>query len=188
MSPYRYVGSKDELIVLMADAVYGESRYPQFGPQGWRARLELGARTLWALFRRHPWLALLNPLTRPVASPSLIVHAEWALSALDGLGLDPHGMRNLLVVSYGYVQGIATSIEHEAEAEAASGLSDEQWNRAQAPALGNIARSGRHPTFARVNRGLARNRDSLDLDEVFNLGLQVLLDGIEARVGRSAGG
>ena len=45
MSPYRYVGSKDDLVLLMADAAFGEARLPAVPPDGWRARLELGGRT-----------------------------------------------------------------------------------------------------------------------------------------------
>ncbi|MFD0349485.1 TetR/AcrR family transcriptional regulator [Kitasatospora aburaviensis] len=54
MSPYRYVTSKDELVLLTADLAFGEAAYPAEPPAGWRARLEVGARTLWSLFRRHP--------------------------------------------------------------------------------------------------------------------------------------
>lgn len=54
MSPYRHVGGKEELVLLMADAAFGEAAYPDPGPEGWRARLELGARTLWRLYRAHP--------------------------------------------------------------------------------------------------------------------------------------
>src|SRR5581483_11605563 len=41
MSPYRYVRGRDELIMLMADAAYGEARYPTRPPAGWRPRLEI---------------------------------------------------------------------------------------------------------------------------------------------------
>ncbi|WP_233160550.1 TetR/AcrR family transcriptional regulator [Actinophytocola xanthii] len=54
MSLYRHVAGKDELVMLMADAAFGERGYPAKPPAGWRARLELGGRTLWSLFRKHP--------------------------------------------------------------------------------------------------------------------------------------
>ncbi|MFB7669187.1 hypothetical protein ACFC1R_35625 [Kitasatospora sp. NPDC056138] len=103
MSPYRYVNSKDELVHLMADAVFGEEGIRS----GWRVRPELGSRTLWGIYRRRPWLAQVGSLTRPLMLPAPMVHAEWALSALDGHGLDPTTMLDLHVLLYSYVQGIA---------------------------------------------------------------------------------
>ncbi len=170
MSLYRHVASKDELVLLMADAAYGEESYPAEVPNGWRPRLELGARVLWTLYRRHPWLPHLSSLTRPVPLPNLMVHAEWALSALDGYGLDPATMLNLHVLLYSYVQGIAVNLEREAQAEAASGLSEDEWMDTQAPAMDAIAASGDYPTFARVTAAFADGYD-LRLDELFEFGL-----------------
>ena len=136
MSPYRYVDGKDDLVLLMTDAAYGEESYPAEPPAGWRARMELGARTLWTLHRRHPWLAQVGSPTRPPL-PNLLVHAEWALSALEGHGLDPATMLNLHVLTYSFIQGIAVNLERDAH-------------------------DGR----------------DLDLDELFETGLKLMLDGL----------
>jgi DNA-binding transcriptional regulator YhcF (GntR family) len=141
MSPYRYVDGKDDLVLLMADAAYGEETYPAEPPEGWRARMELGARTLWTLHRRHPWLARIGSLTRPL--PCLLVHTEWALSALSGHGLDQRALLKLHVVAYSYIQGLAVNLEHEA-------------------AAGDVG--------------------DLDLDELFETGLQLMLDGLARRI------
>ncbi|WP_354639037.1 TetR/AcrR family transcriptional regulator C-terminal domain-containing protein [Kitasatospora camelliae] len=191
MSPYRYVTGKDDLVLLMADAVYGELAYPADPPAGWRARFELGARTLWALHRRHPWLAQISSLTRPLPLPNLLTHAEWALSALDGYGLPAATMLDIHVLLYSYVHGIAVHLEREAQAEAATGLSEEQWSEAQTPALTAIAASGGYPVFARVIAALPDGYD-LHLDHLFAFGLTPLLDGLtplveQATTGRRPG-
>lgn len=152
MSPYRYVDGKDDLVLLMADAAYGEEAYPAEPPAGWRARVELGARVLWTLHRRHPWLAQISSPTRPPL-PNLLVHAEWALSAFDGHGLDPTTMIKLRLLTYGYIQGIAINLEREARTEAAT--------------------PGGHPVFA----GALADGHELDVDELFETGLKLLLDG-----------
>ncbi|MDJ0463572.1 TetR/AcrR family transcriptional regulator C-terminal domain-containing protein [Streptomyces sp. H27-C3] len=182
MSPYRYVTSKDDLVLLMADAVYGESAYPSAvdAPEGWRARLELGAHTLWVLHRRHPWLAHIGSLGRPLMLPNLMVHAEWALSALDGHGLGAETLMNLHVLVYAHVQGLAVHLEREAQAEAATGLSEDDWMERQTPALEALASSGAFPTFAKVHGSLGDGYD-LKLDALFELGLTAMLDGL-ARV------
>jgi DNA-binding transcriptional regulator YhcF (GntR family) len=177
MSPYRHVAGKDDLILLMADAAYAEATYPDEPPEGWRARLELGARTLWALYRRHPWLAQISSLTRPLPLPSLLTHAEWALSALDGHGLSPKAMLDLHVLAYSHVQGMAVHLEREAQAKATTGQSEQEWMKINGPALAAIAASGRCPVFAATAGALDDGYD-LDLDELFETGLSVLLDGM----------
>ncbi|MEU4302895.1 TetR/AcrR family transcriptional regulator C-terminal domain-containing protein [Kitasatospora aureofaciens] len=179
MSPYRYVNSKDDLVLLMADAVFGEEVYPVEPPTGWRVRLEVGARTLWGIHRRHPWLAQVGTLTRPLMLPALMVHAEWALAALDGHGLDPTTMLDLHVLLYSYVQGIAVHLERETQAEAATGLSEDKWMDHQTPALQAITAATQYPVFARVT-GSLKNGYDLDLDTLFEFGLKPLLDGIAA--------
>ncbi|MFB8029982.1 TetR/AcrR family transcriptional regulator C-terminal domain-containing protein [Streptomyces sp. NPDC056465] len=177
MSPYRYVTGKDDLILLMADAAFGEQFYPATAPDGWRARLELGARTLWTLHKRHPWLAQLSSLTRPLLLPNLMVHGEWSLSALDGHGLDTTTLFDIHVLLYSHVQGLAVHLEREAHAAAATGQDEDQWMDSRGDALRSLVDSGRFPTFANVVSSFDDGYD-LRLDTLFELGLKALLDGL----------
>ncbi|MFE5241215.1 MULTISPECIES: TetR/AcrR family transcriptional regulator C-terminal domain-containing protein [unclassified Streptomyces] len=177
MSPYRYVTGKDDLILLMADAAFGEQFYPATAPDGWRARLELGARTLWTLHRRHPWLAQLSSLTRPLLLPNLMVHGEWSLSALDGHGLDTTTLFDIHVLLYSHVQGLAVHLEREAQAAATTGQDEDQWMDSRGDALRSLVESGRFPTFAKVVSSFDDGYD-LRLDTLFELGLKALLDGL----------
>ncbi|WP_432002595.1 GntR family transcriptional regulator [Streptomyces sioyaensis] len=178
MSPYRYVTGKDDLVLLMADAVFAEAALPTDASGHWRARLEAGARALWAVHRAHPWLAQLGPLTRPLLLPHLMAYSEWMLSALDGHGLGPAAMLNQNVLLYSHVQGLAVQLEREAQAESATGLSSDQWLDAQAPALAALTASRDHPTFTRVIEALGEGGYDLRLDELFEIGLTSLLDGL----------
>ncbi|MEU8709379.1 GntR family transcriptional regulator [Streptomyces sp. NPDC048565] len=177
MSPYRYVTGKDDLILLMADSAFGEQTYPATAPDGWRARVELGARTLWTLHRKHPWLAQLSPLTRPLLLPNLIVHGEWTLGALDGHGLDTTTLFDIHVLLYSHVQGLAIHLEGEAHAEATTGQSDDQWMDSRAHALRSLTDSGRFPTFTKIIGSFDDGYD-LRIDTLFELGLKALLDGL----------
>lgn len=181
MSPYRYVASKDDLVLLMADAAFGERGYPAEAPEGWRARVELGARTLWTLHRRHPWLAQLGSLTRPLIVPRLIQHGEWILSALDGHGLDPTTVFDIHVLLYSHIQGLAAHLEWEAHAEAATGQSEDQWMDSRAPDLRALVESGRFPTFGKLIGAFDDGYD-LCLDHLFESGLRALLDGLTPTV------
>ncbi|GAA4684020.1 GntR family transcriptional regulator [Streptomyces youssoufiensis] len=187
MSPYRYVPSKDDLIQLMADAAYGEQDYPADPPAGWRPRIELGAHTLWGLYRRHPWLAQLGSLTRPLLVPNLLGYGEWMLRALDGHGLDSTTLFDIHLLIYSHVQGLAVHPEWEAHAEAATGQTEDQWMDSLTPALEELISSGRFPTFTKVVRGFDDGYD-LRLDTLFAAGLAALLDGLTPLVeGRAAG-
>ncbi|MFE7190633.1 GntR family transcriptional regulator [Kitasatospora sp. NPDC057541] len=181
MSVYRYVTSKDELVLLAADAAFGEAGYPADPPTGWRPRLELGARTLWTLFRRHPWLAHLSPLTRPLLLPNLLTHAEWALAALDGHGLSPTAALDIHVLLYSHVEGIAVNLERETQARATTGLTDDQWTDTRLAAFATPGAATRFPVFTRLTAELTDGYD-LDLDALFELGLATLLDGLTPRI------
>jgi len=82
MSLYRHVTDKDDLLLRMMDAALREARLPAVAPPGWRPRLEVAARSLWAAFRRHPWLAPALSLTRPQAVAGGLAYTEWVLAAL----------------------------------------------------------------------------------------------------------
>ncbi|MEV7093608.1 GntR family transcriptional regulator [Amycolatopsis sp. NPDC051045] len=182
MAPYRYVRGKDELVMLMADAAFGERGYPAEPSGDWRERLTLGGRTLWSLYQRHPWLAQLAPLTRPLALRNLGMHGEWALAALSELDVDAATLCDLHVLFFSYVQGIAIHLEREQSALASSGLSEEEWIDLQAPALEAMT-TGR-PVFAKMLHELGDHGYDLVLDHVFELGMRALLDGLALRFGR----
>lgn len=175
MSLYRHVQGKDDLVLLMADAVLAEATLPDPPPQGWRARLELSSRMQWALYKRHPWLAPAISMTRPQLIPNGMAHTEWALRAVDGLGLDASAMLHVAITMLSFVRGIAVSLEAEAEAEQDTGKTSEQWVEAQHAALAKILATGAFPTLARITT--APDGD-LDLDTVFEFGLQRMLDGL----------
>jgi AcrR family transcriptional regulator len=176
MSLYRHVADKDDLLLKMMDAAFAECRFPAQPPQGWREQLELAARTLWAMFQRHPWLAPALSVTRPQPIASGLACAEWVLSALDGRGLDPSTMVTIHITLVNYVRGTAMNLELEADAEAASGLNSEEWLDTQAPAMRSIVAAGRFPVFERLT---AAEYD-FNLDNLFEFGLQRLLDGLTA--------
>ncbi|WP_158880320.1 TetR/AcrR family transcriptional regulator C-terminal domain-containing protein [Amycolatopsis anabasis] len=179
MSLYRHVPDKDELLRLMADTAFGAEELPEPGPPGWRAKLELAARVQWRAYRRHPWLApiLLNSLIRPPVVASGLRHVDWALRALDGLGLDRNVQLYVVITLNGYVGGIAVTNAFEVETEQDTGISGVQRQDAEMGLLTELLESGRFPTFAEVAGGV----DTLnDLDELFEFGLQRQLDGIAA--------
>jgi AcrR family transcriptional regulator len=175
MSLYRHVNGKDELLVSMMDSVLGEDPLPTRPPGGWRARLELSSRLEWQAFRRHPWLAPALSVTRPQLIPNGMRHTEWALRALDGLGLTIQEMMYVHTTLFSHVRGLALNLEAEAQAEQDSGLTSDEWNQTQEHGFRAIAAAGDFPLLSR----LVDSDMELDLDRLFEFGLGRLLDGLE---------
>ncbi|WP_433379818.1 GntR family transcriptional regulator [Actinoplanes sp. CA-142083] len=184
MSLYRYVASKDDLVLLMADAAFGVEVPPATRPaREWREEVADAVRTLWTLHRRHPWLAHLSPLSRPLPLPRLLAHGERILAALAGAGLEPVAAFNVEVLLYSYVQGLAVNIEREAQAQATTGLSDDEWLRRQGPALDAITASGTYPAYARLFAAFGPGGYDLDLDRLFEQGLALMVNGLTPTAG-----
>ena len=184
MSLYRHVGSKEELDLLMRDAVFGERPLPSTAPPGWRARLELSARTLWDLYRRHPWLAQTPSLTRPHAGPHQLPYSEWVLAALSGTGLDDQTIFLLHLSLFSFVHGLAGSLEAEVREEAASGVTLTEWLAAREAETRALMTTDAFPNSARV---FLSGELELDLDRLLEFGLQRFLDGVERLIFERAG-
>jgi len=176
MSLYRHVRDKDDLLLRMMDAVLREARLPASAPPGWRPRLEVAARSLWAAFRRHPWLAPALSLTRPQAVAGGLAYTEWVLAALAEAGLATAVAFDVHLTLFTFVRGVAVNLESEAAEVAASGLTSEEWVAAHHHELREITREGGYPHFTRlVGQGY-----DLKLDGLFERGLRYLLDGLAA--------
>ncbi len=175
MSLYRHVAGKEELLIYMMEAVLGEERLPQEPPEGWRARLELSSRLQWKGFRRHPWLAPSLSVTRPQIVINGMRHTEWALAALDTLALSLEQAMHVHLTLFGFVRGLALSLEPEAQAEQDTGLTSDEWMSTQQDEFLTVLRGGEFPMIGR----LFTEDLELDLDALFEFGLARLLDGLE---------
>ncbi len=178
MSLYRHVPGKDELVLLMADAVCGERLLPEPPPADWRTALELLTREQWAGYRRHEWLAHVMSMTRPDPVPNAMAHTDWAMRALDGLGLDLRTMLLMAVTLANHVRGTAENLESETQAQRDTGLTAGEWMRTVP--LENVFASRPLPMLAEATR---RADVELDLDALFEFGLRRLLDGFAAVIG-----
>ncbi len=85
-SLYRYVLTRDELVELMADHVYGEFTYAR-AASGETVENLLGlARQGRAVYQRHPWLLDVTA-TAGLPGPNAVAFIEHTLAALAGTNL-----------------------------------------------------------------------------------------------------
>ncbi|MET9291111.1 TetR/AcrR family transcriptional regulator [Streptomyces sp. NPDC003077] len=174
MSLYRYVPGKAELLDLMLDEVVGIDYGPRPDPgaAGWRAVLETTARGIWRLHQLHPWLLQVDQ-ARPLLGPNALDSLEFTLGGLAGTGLTDQEKVHVLVALDGFVTGTARTQLNSARAEQRTGISDEDFWKAQEPILSEVMASGRYPRMA----ALSEDAFAGSSEEVFELGLRSLLDG-----------
>ncbi|MFT3714255.1 MAG: TetR/AcrR family transcriptional regulator C-terminal domain-containing protein [Archangium sp.] len=178
MALYRHVKSREELLVLMADAALAEDNLPS-RTAPWRKRLELAARMQWRGYRRHPWLPLLLSMTRPEPSASGMRHTEYVLDAIAELPFPQESQLREAVAFLAFIRGMAASIEAERFSEQDTGMSNEEWVHSRHE---NYVRlMPRYPNLLRVS--MLPDVD-MSLDALFECGLQTMLDGLELRARR----
>jgi len=83
---YTHVGSRDDLLVLMADAVRARRPRTPYAVASWRERVQQVAEADLALYAAHPWLLDVTD-QRTAFGPGTIAAYDHQLHALDGTGL-----------------------------------------------------------------------------------------------------
>jgi AcrR family transcriptional regulator len=184
MRLYGYVSTKEELLDLMVDAVYGEMAPPQQPVRGdWREVLRSMAHRIRRAAKEHPWFVdLLGG--RPHMGPNALVHLEASLAALsDTPGVEDIDSVLLAVRTVtAYVIGSTQSEASELRAESESGMTEAEWQRASGPYIERMLATGRYPTLAKV----VRDAKHPSVDVVFEMGLDCVLDGIATRISRGS--
>ncbi|UOQ90218.1 TetR/AcrR family transcriptional regulator [Agromyces endophyticus] len=178
---YRYVDSKEELVVLVADRAWGAA--PELPADDWRAAATTWSQRLHERFIARPWL-LDVPTTLPLTPHT----AAWLDVLIVGLG--PAGLPSNEVLYSAYLLDSharydanlrrnaptppALSVTHPDRRRAVRGFLDVQL---RARGLDAVADVMRDPAFV----GDATSPDG------FEFGLARILDGIEAHVAGGRG-
>src|SRR6266851_10160630 len=171
---YRYVSGKDEVLVLVADAVLGERqvRRPLEGI-GWREVLEELARSMRTMLGEHPNVAALFATAVPVG-PNSLRGRELSLSILRERGFDETLAANVYTAVAHQV--LASVLQEPMNDFRAGGL-----GASKSMTLRDFYRSlpaGQYPHLVE----LADKLTSRTATEEFEFGLACLLDGVELRL------
>jgi AcrR family transcriptional regulator len=175
MSLYRYVESRDDLVDLMVDRIYGESVAPERTGH-WREDLAEVARKARRVSLVHPWLAG-YAASRGGLGPNMLRTIESTLGLVDGYGLHIDQMLDAWMTVHTFTQGYVLHEIAEEQAQRRTGLGVEEWRRRQAPWIRQVIASGRYPLVARV---VLDAEDFPDPDQVFERRLAYVLDGLSS--------
>ena len=182
MSLYGYVPSKAELLDVMADRAYGEIVAGGDAGTPWQARLAALAEQHWSLLVSHPWLLQISA-SRPLLGPNMTALYDAELAAVDGLGLTDIEMDLVVSLLDDYVRGAARGAAEAAEAQARTGMPDQQWWETYGPLLAEVLDPARYPTAVRVGSAAGAEYGAAhDPARSFGFGLGRVIDGIEAFV------
>ncbi|SFB63484.1 transcriptional regulator, TetR family [Amycolatopsis marina] len=186
MALYTYVPGKAELLDLMYDRVHAELAGDHDGGEGWRAAVTSWATELRSFYLRHPWVLQVS-YARPVLGPHEQAVLETLLGILFETGLPAPILRAGVNSLFNHIRGSAQTAAEARQAANATGVSDQEWWSSRSALLQEVAPgfAERFPHSVRLARETAPSHRTAEswqheLDEVFAVGLSILLDGIEA--------
>ncbi|WP_084964462.1 TetR/AcrR family transcriptional regulator C-terminal domain-containing protein [Thermoactinospora rubra] len=181
MALYTYVPGKAELLDLMYDRAHAELLGEARESGTWREAVTAWAHDLRAFYLRHPWVVQVS-YARPVLGPNEQAVLERLLEILEGAGLPARTLRGVVSTLFHYVRGNAQTAAEARQAASATGVPDQQWWIDRASRLAKLAPdfAERFPRSARLSRETSGIGHPAAIEDVFTVGLAVLLDGIEA--------
>lgn len=186
MSLYRYVESKDDLLVVMLDQAYDPPGPTVAMAGAWRQRLHDWCLALREGLLRHPWI-LQVPITEPPLSPNQTAWMERGLEALAATRLSEQEKLSSMLLADVYVRG-QTQLRLQISGAYGDGPEAAEADQRYARRLARLVDPETHPRICAVLSTPALVDGEPGMADEFAFGLERVLDGIEALViARSAG-
>jgi AcrR family transcriptional regulator len=179
-SLYRHVATKDELLELAVDEVFGELEVPGLSGRQWRATAAEAAYAFRAMALRHPWLPpTLGQAGLAYLGPNLMSFADRLAALFTKAGFpEPSGAIDTLL---SYVIGISTTEAAWLSTVARSGETEADLIARLVPTARRAAAD--YTYFLQTAPDI--NIDPAGIRErKFAYGLQVVLDGLQTRIDR----
>jgi AcrR family transcriptional regulator len=176
-SLYWHVPTKDDLIDLLIDEIWGEIDVPDPALAGWRNGALLFGHSLRAAVIRHHWLPEVM-YTRPSIGPNAMKLGARGLTLFGAAGFTGNDLDYAMGSVMAYTLGTASAEVATREVSRKSGRSLTEWadvvmHEAEATADDDMRESIRR----RVNRDI-----DTTFSESFTFGLEALLDGLQSKV------
>ena len=186
MSVYWYVDTKDDLLELALDKVYGGLELPDPTDEDadWREQLRSLATVYRALLVRHPWLSPLAGRYLNIG-PNSLRFSRTVQQVVLRTGLPAHGITGAISAVFQFVYGYGTIEGHFLARVADTGQTPDDYFRdamnvfAEAPQTAEILEQSRNLMAARGGDTVAEM-----MDRDFTFALDLLIAGIEAMVAR----
>ena len=182
MSLYRYVSSKETLLLLLQDRGMGLPPGSVSDGQGWRSGLEEYAEASGAVYRRHPWM-LDIAITGVASTPNNLAWMEAGLAVLAGTALSREERVAVVLQVSGHARFRALVERGYADRADDAGEQLSGIVVSEARLLGRLVTEDRFPELHATLGSGALVDDSFGN---FDFGLARLLDGVADYLSRSA--
>lgn len=164
-SLYWHVSTKDDVVDLAVDAIFGE--VAAVGDGEWREAVTAVLKAWRESLLRHPWAAAVSARRRPTLGPNFLAQLELLQSTLARAGFNGESLHAATWALYNHVMGSVSSQAALRITDAERRLGQERLQQ----------EADRYPTLARE-----RYLYDDDWDGAFATGLRYLLDGLTAAI------
>jgi AcrR family transcriptional regulator len=184
MSLYRYVTSKDDLLMLMQDTVAADAIPGPSDDLGWREGLRAWVVTQIAnVYMAHPWFGEI-PITSVPLTPNNLLVMDSALHAMRDLPLTAQEKTSTVLLLSGYARAVGTITSGFARAVKAGGDAADISGSRYEGALRELVTPERFPDLAPLVQSGEYTSDGDD--DTFEFGLERILDGLAAHIASEA--
>lgn len=181
MSLYRYIPSKEDLLLLMQEAVSDIPIPPEEDEKDWRESMRDYTSACIKIFTDHPWFAEI-PITGTPIGPNNLKFVDWMLRPMKNFPFNEHEKMAivLLISSYARSMGI---LYRDMNRAFQAGSTPEQFSGVNySAALKKLVRADQYPYLHPIVMSGVYAGEHEDEDAALNdldFGLERILDGIE---------
>jgi AcrR family transcriptional regulator len=191
MSLYRYVTSKDDLILLMQEGAVLPPVPDESVERGWRDGVTAWVLAMRAAYREHPWLVDIPISGAPITPNSLLI-VDWFLREVRSLPFSDGEKMSTLLLLTSYARATGAQERDIGAAAAAAADPADVTGAKFFEALAELVTPERFPYLSPLLAAggyVAEPGTAFeDTDDDFSFGLERILDGIEYHVGRVESG
>jgi AcrR family transcriptional regulator len=179
MSLYRYITSKEDLLVLMQDAVCDIPIPPEEAGKTWRQEMREYVWTCVGVFREHPWYGDI-PITSVPITPGNLQVIDWMLRIMRGFPLNDFEKMSFLLLVSSYTRACGL-IARDMDRAIREGASPETFSGVSySAALKQLVKSDRFPyLYPILMSGAYTDEADNPIGDDLDFGLERILDGIE---------
>ncbi len=181
MSLYRYVDSKDDLLVLMMDAACDIPLPPERPDEDWRQEMRDYVNATIQFIRDHPWFVDI-PITSVPLTPNHLRIVDWGLRTMRNLPLNGYEKMSFVLLLSGYARNVGIVLRDMDRALKAGTAPDSFSGRGYTKELKLLVGPDRYPYLHPLVQSGVYTEESAEGNTVgddFLFGLERILDGIE---------
>ncbi|GMK40910.1 TetR family transcriptional regulator [Paenibacillus sp. CCS19] len=180
MSLYRYIESKEDLLVLMQDAVCDPNIPPQQEYANWREEMKAYVEASVDIFVRHPWYADI-PIVGVPSTPNTLRYVDWAIHTMRDFPISDYEKMSFLLLLSSYARAVGLIRRDLMLSMKAGGTFENFSGSSFGPALRQLVKPEQYPSlYPVIASGVYTGEQEQDnpIGDDLDFGLERILDGM----------